>query len=135
MRRAWYRRLPGEGSGNLLQEPAGQRAACSAGAASATVLTQTGGGMFSQSERRRLDAIERQLTDEDPDLAQQLANWRPHPASARWATFAAVTAVLLSTLGMLLGLLLLSPAVFVPSGVLLLGAWVWLARRIRCTSG
>jgi hypothetical protein len=84
--------------------------------------------MLSQNERRRLDAIERQLESEDPDLAHRLAS-RPRSPYGRWVTFLAVTAVILATLGVLLGFLLLSPAVFVPSGLLLLGAWIWLSRR------
>jgi hypothetical protein len=86
--------------------------------------------MLSHDDRRRLEAIEHQLQADDPDLARRLAHW-PAPARARWAMAAAVTTAVLGTLGLLLGIASLSPALVVFSGVVMVGGWMWVYRRSR----
>jgi ferric-dicitrate binding protein FerR (iron transport regulator) len=91
--------------------------------------------MLSQHDRRRLEAIERQLQREDPDLAHRLTRWPPSP-STRWAKATAILVVVLGALGVLLGLMLFSPALLVLSATGTLGGWSWLYRRTgRATGG
>ncbi|WP_219420681.1 DUF3040 domain-containing protein, partial [Pseudonocardia nigra] len=90
-----------------------------------------GGTMLSQDDQCRLRAIEQQLQSDDPDLARRLTG-TPPSTPARWATTAAILVVTLAALGVLLGLLLFSPALLALSGPSLLG-WIGLRRRKRAT--
>ena len=89
--------------------------------------------MLSQDDRRRLDAIERQLQASDPDLAHLLTHWQA-PARERWAMAAAVTTVVVGTLGILVGLVVLVPALAVLSGFVTLAGWIWVLRRAGRTA-
>lgn len=79
---------------------------------------RAGGGpgvkMLSQDDRRRLDAIERQLNASDPDLVHLLTHW-PTPARARCATAAAGATIVAGTPGFLIGVLALKPTLVVCS--------------------
>jgi hypothetical protein len=86
--------------------------------------------MLSHDDRRRLEAIEHQLQADDPDLAHRLAHW-PAPVRARWAMAAAVVTTILGTLGLLLGIASLSPALVVFFGPVMVGGWLWVYRRSR----
>ncbi|NMH97863.1 DUF3040 domain-containing protein [Pseudonocardia acidicola] len=86
--------------------------------------------MLNHDDRRRLEAIERQLNSEDPDLAHRLSRWPQSPA-ARWATATAILLIVLGTLGVLIGLTLFSPALVLVSTPGLVGGWVWLHRRTQ----
>lgn len=86
--------------------------------------------MLSQNELRRLNAIERQLQASDPDLVHLLTRW-PTSARGRRAMAAAVFTAVAGTLGILLGLLALSPALVVSSAFVTLAGWTWVFRRAR----
>jgi protein-S-isoprenylcysteine O-methyltransferase Ste14 len=86
--------------------------------------------MLSHDERRRLEAIERHLQCEDPDLARHLAEGTP-----AWPTHRVLTAVLLifGMIGTLIGLLTATPAVLIVAGIapVCAGWWLHHARRAR----
>ena len=84
--------------------------------------------MLNQNERRRLDAIERQLQASDPDLAHLLTHW-PTPARTRWAMAAAATTIAVGTLGILLGVLALAPLLIFWSAFMALAGWTWVDRH------
>jgi hypothetical protein len=84
--------------------------------------------MFSHNERRRLDAIERQLQASDPDLAHLLTRW-PTPARTRWAMAAAATAIAVGALGILLGVLALAPLLIFWSVFMAFAGWTWVYRH------
>lgn len=90
--------------------------------------------MLNQDERRRLDAIERELQASDPDLAHLLIR-RPTPARDRWAMAAAVATIVAGTIGVLLGILALAPVLAVWSGLVTLAGWTWVYRRSRRAGG
>ena len=58
--------------------------------------------MLSDRERRTLAAIERQLTESDPDLARLFAGGLPRRSGLSMPTFLLVTGVLLMVLGSML---------------------------------
>lgn len=87
--------------------------------------------MLSRDDDQRLGAIERQLERDDPDLAHRFTQWSAGRAAARWTSAAAVAAVVFATLGVLLGLALLNPAVLLLAGAALATSWMWLYRRLR----
>jgi hypothetical protein len=68
--------------------------------------------MLSHDDRRRLQAIERQLISDDPRLAERFDRWTPSRASRR-AAFCVPLTIVLGALGTLAGILLWSPGVFI----------------------
>ncbi|WP_219420467.1 DUF3040 domain-containing protein [Pseudonocardia nigra] len=86
--------------------------------------------MLNQDDRRRLEAIERQLQATDPDLAHLLTHW-PVPARVRWAMSTAVLTVVIGTLGVLMGMMTFSPLLILLSGSITVTGWMWLLRRRR----
>jgi hypothetical protein len=62
--------------------------------------------MLSEHDRVVLDEIEHELSEADPLLAAEFAQWRPRGASRSWRTYCALvsTAALLLVLGVLLTL-------------------------------
>jgi hypothetical protein len=89
--------------------------------------------MLNENDRRRLDAIEQQLQDTDPDLAHLLTHF-PTPARARWAMAAALSTAVVGTLGIVLGLLALAPVLVIWSGLMTLAGWTWAYRCARRTA-
>jgi hypothetical protein len=84
--------------------------------------------MLNQNERRRLNAIERQLQASDPDLAHLLTHW-PTPARTRWAMAAAATTIAVGAFGILLGVLALAPLLIFWSAFVALAGWTWVYRH------
>jgi DUF3040 family protein len=84
--------------------------------------------MLNQNERRRLNAIERQLPASDPGLAHLLTHW-PTPARTRWAMAAAATTIAVGTFGILLGVLALAPLLIFRSAFMALAGWTWVYRH------
>jgi hypothetical protein len=82
--------------------------------------------MLNQNDRRRLEAIERQLQSEDPDFARRFTQWPPTMASRRPSR--RVLVLMISGFGLLLSLALLSPALFFVSAAGGVAGWVWLRR-------
>ncbi|TQM12035.1 DUF3040 domain-containing protein [Pseudonocardia kunmingensis] len=85
--------------------------------------------MLNQNDRRRLEAIERQLRDDDPEFARRFSQW-PDDGPRRWRSWPALV-LALSGLGLLLALAVLSPALFLLSAGGMTAGWVGLARRRR----
>jgi hypothetical protein len=83
--------------------------------------------MLSQHDRHRLEAIEQQLERDDPDLAHHLATWPPS-RGARGARRCAAGIVVLSALGLLLGLTSVDPLLMALSVPCVLVGWAWLIR-------
>jgi hypothetical protein len=86
--------------------------------------------MLSHEERRRLEAIERHLQREDPDLARRLAEGTP----ACLTHGGPATALLIfGMVGTLIGLLTATPAVLILAGIapLYVGGLLHRARRAR----
>jgi Protein of unknown function (DUF3040) len=79
--------------------------------------------MLSQDDRRRLNAIERQLCASDPDLAHLLTHWPMRPRQ-RWARASAVLAIVLGTLGVLAGLITFSPTLVLVFGAMTVAGWL-----------
>jgi hypothetical protein len=83
--------------------------------------------MFSQEDRRRLDAIEEQLLTDDPGLARRLS-W---PTSARrWSRVGAITLIVSGILGMFIGVFAFSVGLVVVFLATALGGWIWLDRAL-----
>jgi hypothetical protein len=93
-------------------------------------LRVPGGEMLNQNDRRRLEAIEHQLQDSDPDLARLLTHW-PKPAHARWVMAAALGIAVVGTLGLVLGIMALAPVLVIWSAIMTVGGWTWVFRRAR----
>jgi hypothetical protein len=90
--------------------------------------------MLNQDDRRRLNAIEQQLTASDPDLAHLLTHW-PAPPRERWAKGAAVLTIVVGTLGVLVGLITFIPVLVLLFGSVTLAGWILLWRRRRRSEG
>jgi hypothetical protein len=88
--------------------------------------------MLNQNDRRRLEAIERQLQSDDPDFARRFTQWPPAVASRRPSRRLFV--LVISGFGVLLSLALLSQALFFVSAAGGAAGWVWL-RRDRGDAG
>lgn len=86
--------------------------------------------MLSHDDRRRLEAIERQLISDDPHLAECFDRWPPSRASRRAAFFVPLTMVL-GAIGTLAGIVLWSFSVFFVFLTVLLVGLVWMVRRSR----
>jgi hypothetical protein len=84
--------------------------------------------MLSHHDRRRLEAIERHLVSDDPRLAERFNRWTPSRA-ARWAALGRALMIVIGSLGMLAGILLVSPSVFLVFLAVLVGGCAWMARR------
>ncbi|OZM81372.1 DUF3040 domain-containing protein [Pseudonocardia sp. MH-G8] len=89
--------------------------------------------MLNQNDRRRLEAIERQLRDEDPEFARRFSHWPPE-GTRRWRSWP-VLVLVLGCLGVLLALVVLSPALFLLSAAGVTAGWIGLARRHRKEAG
>jgi DUF3040 family protein len=89
--------------------------------------------MLNQNDRRRLEAIEQQLQASDPDLAHLLTRW-PSSSRARWVMAAALTTAVLGTLGIVLGVMALSPVLLIWSVIITGGGWTWVYRCARRTA-
>jgi hypothetical protein len=89
--------------------------------------------MLSQNDRRRLEAIERHLEIDDPEFARRLSQWSP-PAKPRWRSWP-VLLLVVSGLGLLGSLALLSPALFLLSLGGTAAGWIWLVRRNHKNAG
>jgi hypothetical protein len=85
--------------------------------------------MLNQNDRRRLEAIERQLRDDDPEFARRFSQWPPD--GTPWWRSWPVLVLAVSGLGLLLALAVLSPALFLLSAAGVTAGWVGLARRRR----
>ncbi len=83
--------------------------------------------MLSHHDRRRLEAIEQQLTADDPRLAKRFTRWKPSRAS-RWTTLRVRLTIVLGAVGTLAGILLWSPGVFIVFLTMLLVGWAWMVR-------
>ncbi|MFC4945315.1 DUF3040 domain-containing protein [Pseudonocardia sp. GCM10023141] len=84
--------------------------------------------MLSQDDRRRFAEIERALEASDPAFAQR---FRRGPRQTDWLIATAVLAVVIGTVGILLGLALVSVVILLPSACLLVGGWTTVRRRRR----
>jgi hypothetical protein len=89
--------------------------------------------MLNQNDRRRLEAIERQLRDDDPEFASRFSRW-PSDAPPRWRSWPVVV-LALSGLGVLLALAVLSPALFLLSAAGVTAGWIGLSRRRHGDAG
>jgi hypothetical protein len=85
--------------------------------------------MLNQNDRRRLEAIARQLRDDDPEFAARFSQWPPD-GTPRWRCWP-VLVLGLGGAGLLLALAVLSPALFLLSAAAVTAGWVGLARRRR----
>jgi Flp pilus assembly protein TadB len=83
--------------------------------------------MLSHEDRRQLEAIERHLASEDPELARKLTTWRPR--TWRWNSVAAALLLVCAVLGLVSGLLVHSIVIFAVGGVAPLAGWAWLRRK------
>jgi hypothetical protein len=72
--------------------------------------------VLSHHERRRLEAIEANLHDEDPDLARRLGDWQPSPS--RSAAGFPIMLMVIGGIGMLAGLLAANLLIIVVAGVI-----------------
>ena len=89
--------------------------------------------MLNQNDRRRLEQIERQLRDEDPEWARRFAQWPPPPTEAH--RIRTVIVIVLGVVAMLLSLVALLPAVSFLVLVATGAAYLWLRRRGRDGAG
>ena len=88
--------------------------------------------MISEHERRQLDAIARQLRDEDPGLARRLGAPGP-PAPQRCGT-AALVLMVCGGIIMVAGVATTIPAAVLLGGAAVVTGW-WLRRRTRSLDG
>ena len=79
--------------------------------------------MLSHDDQRRLEAIEQQLERDDPALARLLTHWPP-PTSVRRTAIRGLLAVL-GTLGILVSVLALSPALIVVALLAMTTSYAW----------
>lgn len=87
---------------------------------------------LSHEERRRLRSIEKQLHDDDPDLARRLDEWPPSP----WGESAfSVILVIIGAIGVLTGSMVTSFGIVMVSGVIPTCLGVGLSRRHRRQGG
>jgi hypothetical protein len=89
--------------------------------------------MLNQNDRRRLEAIERQLEIDDPEFARRLSGWSP-AAPPRWRSWP-VLLLVVSGLGVLLSVVALSPALFLLCLCGCAGGWIWLVQRNQKDAG
>jgi hypothetical protein len=82
--------------------------------------------MLNQNDRRRLEAIERQLQSEDPEFVRRFTEW--HPPTRRWLSWP-VLLLVVSGLGVLLALAVLSPALLLLSVSGVVAGWFWVLRN------
>lgn len=85
--------------------------------------------MLSHEDRRQLEAIERNLASEDPDLAHKLTSWRPR--TWRWESVAAALLLVCALLGAAAGLLVSSLVIFVVAGVAPFVGALWMRNTGR----
>jgi hypothetical protein len=83
--------------------------------------------MRNQDDRRRLEEIERQLRNEDPEFARRFTQWPSR--RTRVSRFWAVLVLVVGVLGMVISLLAPVPAVFLLSLTATVAGWVLLRRR------
>jgi hypothetical protein len=83
--------------------------------------------MLNRNDRRRLEEIERRLRHEDPEFARRITQWPP-PRTGM-SRFWLVLVLVVGTLGMMISVLALLPAVFVLSLAGTVAGWAWLRRR------
>lgn len=84
---------------------------------------------LSHHERRRLEAIERHLYDEDLVLARRLGDWPLSPR--RWARVSPVMLVIIGAIGTLGGLVAANFIIIVVLGIIPLGVGLWLRQHRR----
>lgn len=72
--------------------------------------------VLSRHERRRLEAIEAHLHDDDPDLARRLDEWSPSPW--RRATGFPILLMVIGAIGVPAGLLTANLVILVVSGLI-----------------
>jgi Flp pilus assembly protein TadB len=91
--------------------------------------------MLNQNERRRLEAIERQLEDDDPEFVRRFSHWPQQGATNGQSRLVLVVVLVIASLGVLLAIAAASPALFL--GALIVGAagWLWQRRRNRDGAG
>jgi Flp pilus assembly protein TadB len=90
--------------------------------------------MLNQNERRRLEAIERQLAADDPDFARRISTWPPRGAAKR-SRIVLVLVLIACFLGLLLAIVAGSPALFIGSVIVGAAAVFWYRRRHRASAG
>jgi hypothetical protein len=89
--------------------------------------------MLNQDDRRRLEAIERQLQSDDPEFARRFSRWSS-PGAERWRR-RLVLVVVVSGFGLLLSVAVLSLPLFLVSVAGVATGWVWLRRWDRGHTG
>src|SRR5690606_28229216 len=81
--------------------------------------------MLNQNERRRLEAIERQLEYDDPEFARRFSHWPKRSSRKAPSRLVLVLVLVAASLGVLLAMVASIPALFLASVVAGGGCWLW----------